>query len=200
MTERSFIIGCMRYLDANKKEKIMLAAIQLINEVGLAETSMAKIAQKAGVAAGTIYVYFENKDDMIKKLFLTVKAAMQQNMFRGIDGSLPIEVEFKQLLKNYIDFIVNHKDCFLFFEQYINSPMIDKLCGEELQIVTKPFHEFFERGKERGIFRPIDLYLLVTYTFTPLMQIAKRHFNGDFEFTEQNIDEMIQMCWASIKA
>ncbi|HBE78518.1 MAG TPA: TetR family transcriptional regulator [Firmicutes bacterium] len=190
----------MRYLDVNKKEKIMLAAIQLINEVGLAETSMAKIAQKAGVAAGTIYVYFENKEDMIKKLFLAVKEAMQQNMFRGIDCSLSIEVEFKQLLKNYIDFIVNHKDCFLFFEQYINSPLIDKLCGEELQIATKPLRDFFESGKERGIFRPIDLDLLVTYTFTPLMQMAKKHFNGEFGFTEQNIEEMIQMCWASIKA
>ena len=63
----------MRYLDATKKEKIILAAIQLINEVGFAEITMSKIAQKAGVAPGTIYVYFENKDDMLKKLFLTVK-------------------------------------------------------------------------------------------------------------------------------
>ncbi len=200
MIERSFIIQYMRYLDATKKEKIIFAAIQLINEIGLAETSMSKIAQKAGVAAGTIYVYFENKDDMLKKLFLTVKEEMQQKMFREIDGSLPTEVEYKLILKNYLDFAINNGDCFLFFEQYINSPLIEKLCGEELEITTKPLRDFFERGKDRGIFRPIDIDFLVTYTFAPLMQIAKKHFNGEFEFTEQNIDEMIQMCWAAIKA
>ena len=189
----------MRYLDATKKEKIILAAIQLINEVGFAEISMSKIAQKAGVAPGTIYVYFENKDDMLKKLFLTVKEELKQKMLQGIDGSLSIEMEFKQLLKNYLDFVINHRDCFLFFEQYINSPLIEKLCGEQLEITTKPLRDFFERGKERGIFRPIDIDFLVTYTFAPLMQIAKKHFNGEFEFTEQNIAEMIQMCWAAIK-
>jgi len=55
LIERSFIIEYMRYKDDNKKEKIIMVAIQLINEVGLAEISMSKIAKKAGVSAGTIY-------------------------------------------------------------------------------------------------------------------------------------------------
>ncbi|VBB07210.1 tetr bacterial regulatory protein hth signature [Lucifera butyrica] len=190
----------MRYKDADKKERIIIAAIQLINEVGLAETSMSKIAKNAGVSAGTIYVYFENKEDMIKKLFLTVKTDMQQKIFRGIDGSLPIEVQFKQILKNYMDYVVKNKDYFLFFEQYINSPLIQKLCKEETQIIAKPLIEFFERGKEQGIFKQIDTNLIFIYAFSPLMQIAKKHFNGEFEFTEQKVDEIIQMSWDSIKA
>ncbi len=189
----------MRYKDVNKKEKIITATIRLINEVGLAETSMSKIAKQAGVSAGTIYVYFENKEDMIKKLFLTVKKHMQQEIFRGIDGSLPIEVEFKQIMKNYIDYVVNNKDYFLFFEQYINSPMIQKLCGEEAQIIAKPMIEFFEKGKEHNIFKKIDTNLIFIYAFSALMQLAKKYYNGEFEFNEQNIDEMIQISWDSIK-
>jgi AcrR family transcriptional regulator len=200
MTERLIIIGCMRYRDANKKEKITLAAIQLINEVGLAETSISKIAHKAGVSSGTIYVYFENKDDMIKKLFLTVKEHMQQKTLHGIDASLATEPEFKQILNNYIDFFINNKEYFLFFEQYINSPLIQKLCGEELQITGKPLLDFFEIGKERGIFKQTDINLLLTYAVSPLIQIAKKYFNGEFELTELIIDEMIQMSWDAIKA
>lgn len=190
----------MRYKDDNKREKIIIAAIHLINEVGLAETSMSKIARKAGVSAATIYVYFDNKDDMLKTLFLTVKKDMQQKILYGIDSSLPTEVELKQILKNYINFFLNNRDYFLFFEQYINSPLIQKLCWEEAQIIAKPMIEFFERGKERSIFKQIDINLIFIYAFSPLMQIAKKYFNGEFEFTEQNVDEMIQMSWDSIKA
>lgn len=92
----------MRYKDNTKKERIIISAIQLINEVGLAETSMSKIAKKAGVSAGTIYVYFENKEDMIKKLYLEVKKEMQQKLLYGVNNSLPTEAEFKQLLKNTV--------------------------------------------------------------------------------------------------
>ena len=49
----------MRHKDENKNESIFQAAIDLINEIGLAETSMSKIAKKAkkaNVSSSTIYV------------------------------------------------------------------------------------------------------------------------------------------------
>lgn len=178
----------------------MLAAIELINEIGLAGTSMSKIAKKAGVSAATIYVYFENKEDMIKKLFLTVKADMHQKLLLGIDGSLPTEAACKQLLKNYMNYLLRNKDYFLFFEQFINSPLIQKLCGEESALVSRPIREFFDKGKNQNVIKPIDTKLLFIYAFSPLIQIAKRHINGDFALDEQLVDEIIQMSWDSIKA
>ena len=190
----------MRYKDDNKKEKIIIAAIQLINEVGLAETSMSKIAKKAGVSAGTIYVYFKNKEDMIKKLFLTVKKDMCEKILHGIDVFLPTEAEFRQLMENYINFLLHNKDYFLFFEQCINSPLIWKLCKEEAHVISKPILEFFERGKKRSIFKQIDIDIIFIYAFSPLIQIAKKYYNGEFEFNKKNMDEISQISWDSIKA
>ena len=189
----------MRYKDDDKKESIIKAAIQLINEAGLAETSMSKIAKKAGISPGTIYTYFDNKDDMLKKLFLASKKEMQQKVSRGINISLPTEYEFKMMLKNYINFFTNNRDYFLFLEQYMNSPLILKLCEEEIQMISMPLHEFFENGKKRDVFKQIDIDLMFIYVFSPLVQIAKKYFNGEFEFTEQNVEKIIQMSWASIK-
>jgi len=190
----------MRYKDDSKKEKIIIAAIELINEVGLAEISMSKIAKKAGVSAGTIYVYFENKEDMIKKLFLIVKKDMYEKMLYGIDLLLPTEAEFRQLMKNYVDFLLDNKDYFLFFEQCINSPLIWKMCKEEAHVIAKPILEFFERGKKHNTFKQIHMDIIFIYAFGPLIQIAKKYYNGDFEFNKKNIDEIIQMSWDSIKA
>ncbi|WP_094092917.1 TetR/AcrR family transcriptional regulator [Paenibacillus physcomitrellae] len=40
-----------------------------MNEIGFAETSISKIAKKAGVSAATIYIYYENKEDMLSKIY-----------------------------------------------------------------------------------------------------------------------------------
>ncbi|MFN0223999.1 TetR/AcrR family transcriptional regulator [Paenibacillus sp. KR2-11] len=45
------------------------ATIQLLNEIGFSDISMSKIAKRAHVSPSTIYVYFENKEDMLSKLY-----------------------------------------------------------------------------------------------------------------------------------
>ena len=55
-----------RYLEQKVKiEEIELVAMALMKEKGYDNTSMAEIARGAGVAANTIYWYFENKDDVL---------------------------------------------------------------------------------------------------------------------------------------
>ena len=53
---------------SDKRSDIMQAALELIAERGFHGAPMAEIAEKAGVAAGTIYRYFENKDVLITEL------------------------------------------------------------------------------------------------------------------------------------
>jgi len=118
---------------------------------------------------------------------------------RGINISLPTESEFKKVLKNYIDFIINNRDYFLFLEQYMNTPLILKLYEEESQMIDKTLLEFFKNGIKLRIIKEIDFDLMLIYAISPIMQIAKKYFNGEFEFTEQNIEKIIQMSWASIK-
>ncbi len=52
----------MRTADENKKLAIAEATIELVVTAGFSETSLSKIAKKAGVATASIYTYFKNKD------------------------------------------------------------------------------------------------------------------------------------------
>ncbi len=62
-----------------KKEEIELVAMALLQEKGYDNTSMAEIARSAGVAANTIYWYFENKDHvLIAVLNRVVSHAMEE--------------------------------------------------------------------------------------------------------------------------
>jgi AcrR family transcriptional regulator len=52
----------------NNKEKILDAARRLIQEKGIASTTLGEIAKHAGIAKGTLYYYFPNKDDLLFEL------------------------------------------------------------------------------------------------------------------------------------
>ncbi len=72
INERSFILEVMRHKDDNKHQAICDAAIGLITANGFADTSISKIAKVANVSPATIYVYFENKEDLLNKVYLFV--------------------------------------------------------------------------------------------------------------------------------
>src|SRR5690625_4936411 len=52
-----------------KYKQIIEAAVQVIAENGYHRSQVSKIAKKAGVADGTIYLYFKNKEDLLVSLF-----------------------------------------------------------------------------------------------------------------------------------
>lgn len=54
---------------APKYKKIIDAAVVVIADHGFEQAQISKIAKEAGVADGTIYLYFKNKEDLLLTLF-----------------------------------------------------------------------------------------------------------------------------------
>ena len=55
--------------DKPKYKQIVDAAVIVIAENGYHQAQVSKIAKEAGVADGTIYLYFKNKEDILISLF-----------------------------------------------------------------------------------------------------------------------------------
>jgi AcrR family transcriptional regulator len=55
----------MQKLDITKKEAILSAAKQRLRKYGIQKTTMQEIAKDVGIAVGTLYLYFKNKDDIL---------------------------------------------------------------------------------------------------------------------------------------
>ena len=65
-----------RPLSEEKRQAILDAATNLIAEQGLS-VSTAKIAKLANVSEGTIFTYFQNKDELINQLYLSLKQQLR---------------------------------------------------------------------------------------------------------------------------
>ncbi|MDQ0196848.1 AcrR family transcriptional regulator [Paenibacillus wynnii] len=200
LIKRSFNIGLMRHKDENKNEAIFEATIQLLNEIGLSDISMSKIAKRANVSSATIYVYFENKEDMLGKLYVKVKEKLSRHMMVGIDDTLPAQEVCERFMRNSMQFIMENKDYFLFLEQFSTSPLIDKLELEDTATMFNSLFEFVEKGIQDGQLKPLPTVFLLTYCYFPVTQLARAHFKGQFQADEENLQQIIRMSWDAIKA
>jgi TetR/AcrR family fatty acid metabolism transcriptional regulator len=59
----------MRTKEGNKERDILEAAVQVFAEYGFHKSKIAKIAEVANVAAGSVYSYFKNKEDILQKIY-----------------------------------------------------------------------------------------------------------------------------------
>ena len=57
----------------NKKKKILESALKLFIEKGIDNTSTSLISKEAGIAAGTLYIYFETKVALISELGTSIQ-------------------------------------------------------------------------------------------------------------------------------
>ena len=58
---------------ADKREAILKTALNLFTERGFHNTPTSLIAKEAGVATGTLFHYFKNKEILINELYLHIK-------------------------------------------------------------------------------------------------------------------------------
>ena len=68
-----------RPLDEQKRKAILTAAAELVATLGTG-ASTGKIANAAGVAEGTLFVYFATKDDLLNQLLVEIEADLAQSL------------------------------------------------------------------------------------------------------------------------
>lgn len=196
---RTFIyFRIVRVKDDKKEKAIFDAAIRLITANGFADTSMSKIAKEAGVSPATIYVYFENKEDLLNKTYTHVKGEMAAALLKGLRPDLSVEDAFKVIWFNFHKYALTNQVRFSFTEQFANSPLVDKMRKVRGMESFLPLFSWFERGVKEKIFKDIPAELFATFAFAPLVALAKQHFCGDIRLDEKLLKIAYEMSWRSV--
>jgi AcrR family transcriptional regulator len=77
---------------------IQEATMRVIARKGMAAATMQEIAEEAGVAKGTIYLYFRDRDELVEKTF---ESAMSQ-LHARVDAALELDVPFEEKLRSML--------------------------------------------------------------------------------------------------
>lgn len=161
----------MRNPDHEKESRILDSTSDIIMNQGIAAVSLSKIAKEAGIASGSIYTYFKNKDDLLKRVYLNrknrVAAAVTQI---DLDGD-PV-VELGRLMDLVYQYGQKHLDDMLLIRQFNQSPVMAQLHidASETYAGFEPLAELTQKGIDAGVFVP-DVYpVIMSYAYTPALE------------------------------
>ena len=187
---------------SDKRAEIIRVALELIAEHGFHGAPMAMIAGKAGVAAGTIYRYFESKDVLITELHRELEEKISATLLEGYPVERPLRERFLYLIRELLRYFIAHPLHFRYMEQYFNSPYgislhRDRLLGKSgnQDIVM----EIFREGSSHQILKDLPVVVLFSLAFGPLISLIRDHTLGLICLEETLIQKISEACWDGIK-
>jgi len=146
-----------------RRESIIQAAIEVFSKKGFQAAGISEIAQRAGVADGTIYQYFKNKED----LFFSIPTE-KTNEFRskvelhlkGISGALN---KIRKFVWYFLYFFKTNPEYgrLLMLEMRVNKSFVKTETYDFLKQSVSSVLEIIEEGQKEGVIRKdVDIYLL----------------------------------------
>lgn len=186
----------------DKRDEIFRAALELIAENGFHGAPMAMIAERANVAAGTIYRYFENKDVLITELYRELEWKIKGLILEGYSTEKPIRERFLHLNSGLLRYFITFPLHFRYVEQFHNSPYgvvcrRDKILGESDN--RDVFKELFEDGLVQQVMKDLPILILFSLAFGPLLAVVRDHILGFISLDDALIDQTVVACWDGIR-
>jgi len=185
---------------SDKRADILKATLQLISEQGFHGTPMSQVAAEAGVGAGTIYRYFENKEALINELFQEVKFEISQAMLMGFTPHDSAKQIFRQIWRNTFQYCVQNPQKMVFLEQFHNSPFQTPETEAATLEYLAPIMTVVQAAIEAGEIKNIPFEMLSIFTYDVTVAFAKRHISGVMVMDEAYLEMAVQACWDAIKA
>jgi len=189
----------MRVKDDVKQEALFQATVKLVNEIGFASSSVAKIARQANISPATIYVYYKNKEDLLVSTYIQIKRQLSAAVMQDFDAALPIPDILKDVWLKMFDYISSNSGYFQFTEQFANSPYSDLIDKQEVEKYFEPLIQVIQRGIEQKIIKDVNFDILTAFMVYPIMILSNPRLCQHIELNAETIETAFGLAWDAIK-
>lgn len=179
------------------RKKLRDALVAEVVENGISSVNVAGIVKRAKVSAGTVYVHFENKDDMLRQVFLELKTEFHNAVteHRGATDSAQL---VRGMWFAMFRFVRARPHDFLFLE-YANAA---KILLPEQQAVADGYAAdiaaLLQRGVDDGTLADLETSLLSLLLVAPAMQLARSAVLSGQPIPDPLIEQTFDRVWLAI--
>ena len=155
--------------NTDKYQRILEAAITVFAEQGFYQSTIAQIAKEAGVADGTIYLYFKNKDDILVQFYQYKTRQIFERFRDAVRQAVTAEEKLRCLIGVHLQEFQKDRNMAIVYQAETHQNR--RLGNEQIKEMSKMYRdiisEVVELGQDEGTIRK-DLY----------MGLVKRFING----------------------
>jgi TetR/AcrR family fatty acid metabolism transcriptional regulator len=144
----------------DKYHRILEAAVKVFARQGYFQSTIAQIAGEAGVADGTIYLYFKNKDDILVQFFSYKTKQVFERFREEVDRSETAIGKLRNLVRIHLEEFQRDRNMAIVYQT--ETHQISRMAEDQIREMSKLYldiiSEIVECGQEEGAIRR-DLYL-----------------------------------------
>jgi AcrR family transcriptional regulator len=162
---------------------------------------MALIAERAGVAAGTIYRFFDSKETLIKEIHTSLEGEILAAVTAGYPAAQPVRERFLHIGRTVVGYFVASPLQFRFLEQFHNSPYgvacrREKVFGKKGRNIIG---ELLEEAREQHIVKDLPAPILMALIFGPLAEVCRDHILKFITLDDELIERTVEACWDAVR-
>jgi TetR/AcrR family transcriptional regulator, fatty acid metabolism regulator protein len=179
-------------------QSIQDATMRVIARKGMAAATMQEIADEAGVAKGTIYLYFRDRDELVEKTFETAMHALFARIDAALDLDVPFEEKIRAVMNAKLSFFDTNRE---FFRLYLSLRMPEGPAGKQRRHKQHCQPQYRDRAErlsavmseamDRGEIRRTDSYKVALFIIEGSTAIILDRLMGDARGDDQSDVDLI---------
>ncbi len=190
----------VRKLDPEKRETFLNAALALFVKNGVQTTSTAKIAKEAGTAAGTLFIYFPTKQDLIHELVLKISWEQAENTKAHLEPELSARDTFWTIWQTTIHWFLANVTAYQYIQQVRDSGIIADEVTQETGQYFDYYYEVIQKGLAEGSIKANAIELIGTYLYYDIVAVMNFLIaQPDTSRQEEIIQTGFELFWDGIK-
>jgi TetR/AcrR family fatty acid metabolism transcriptional regulator len=167
--------GANREPRGDKKERILAAAIKVFANKGFFQAKVSEIAREAGVADGTIYLYFDNKDDLLIQVFEESMELVISRLRDALEGVDATEEKVRRFIEQHLRMVVENPELaeVITVELRQSSKFMKEYKNPKFSSYLKMITDIVAEGSARGVLRSdFDAAMVARALFGMLDELA----------------------------
>ena len=144
----------------DKYHRILEAAVKIFAKQGFHQSTVAQIAKEAGVADGTIYLYFKNKDDILVQFFSYRTKQVFEKFQAEVDRATNSLDKLRNLIRRHLEEFQRDRDGAIVYQ--VETHQYNRMAEAQIKEMSKMYldiiSDIVEQGQQTGTIRK-DLYL-----------------------------------------
>jgi TetR/AcrR family transcriptional repressor of multidrug resistance operon len=189
----------MRTRDTNKEEIVKQKAIEMLVSQGVEGFGMNRLAKESGVSVATLYIYYSDKEDLIRKIGIDIGKNFFEEMLVGFSPHMSFVDGLRKQWENRSKFTINFPLQTTCFELLKHSTYGDAILAEITTDFKQQMSLFITNAIEKKELLPITFEVFWSIAYGSLYSLLELHREGKsmsgkpFVFTQEISDEAFNL-------
>ncbi len=184
----------------SKRDDIIIATKRIIASEGVSVATIANILKRAKTGYGTLYNYFDSKDDLYTEVYKDIISRLSSYVLIDYDANYSSKEQLSQIIMRYMNFSFAHIEDFYTLEAFRAMPEIIQMTEQtEKQYPNLCLEDFLRRCVNDGYIKERQAQFNQQILLGILANFTKYYHESKLEVTENSKQDVVNICFNALK-